>query len=87
MIGMLLRDVVRRPFDDMPEAVRRMHSVEITKEASGTRRVVGGTNPLRPLVRTLSASRPGVAGTHSYPVCQTGPLDCAAFRHHGRPLR
>jgi predicted DCC family thiol-disulfide oxidoreductase YuxK len=55
MTGILLRDILGAAFDDMPEAVRHMHSIEATKEASGTCRVVGGTNPLSRLVRALSA--------------------------------
>jgi len=55
MTGILLRNILGARFDDMPEAVRRMHSIEATQDAIGTSRIMGGTNPLSRLVRVIAA--------------------------------
>jgi predicted DCC family thiol-disulfide oxidoreductase YuxK len=55
MTGILLRNILGARFDDMPEAVRRMHGIEMTQDAVGTSRVMGGKNPLSRLVRVLAA--------------------------------
>ncbi|MBO0753868.1 MAG: DUF393 domain-containing protein [Bradyrhizobiaceae bacterium] len=55
MTGILLRDILGAAFDDMPEQVRCMHGIDMTKEATGTCRVTGGTNALSRLLRVLSA--------------------------------
>jgi predicted DCC family thiol-disulfide oxidoreductase YuxK len=54
MTGILLRNILGARFDDMPEAVRRMHGIERTQDAVGTSRVMGGMNPLSRLVRLLA---------------------------------
>ncbi len=54
MTGILLRNILGLRFDDMPEAVRRMHDIERTQDAVGTSRVMGGTNPLSRLLRLLA---------------------------------
>jgi predicted DCC family thiol-disulfide oxidoreductase YuxK len=54
MTGILLRNILGVRFDDMPEAVQRMHGIERTQDAVGTSRVMGGTNPLSRLLRVLA---------------------------------
>ncbi len=55
MTGILLRNILGAPFDRMPEAVRRMHSIEKTQDVRGISRVMGGTNVLSRLVRVIAA--------------------------------
>jgi predicted DCC family thiol-disulfide oxidoreductase YuxK len=54
MTDTLLRNILGARFDDMPEAVRRMHGMETTQDAVGTSRVMGGINPLSRLVRVVA---------------------------------
>jgi predicted DCC family thiol-disulfide oxidoreductase YuxK len=54
MTGVLLRRILGATFDEMPDTVRRMHSVENAQEAFGTARVTGGTNLLSRLVRVAA---------------------------------
>ena len=55
MTDILLRNILGADFDQMPTAVRRMHSVAKTQEVHGTSRVVGGKNPLSRLIRATAA--------------------------------
>jgi Domain of unknown function (DUF4166) len=55
MTDILLRNILGAGFDEMPEAVRRMHSVEKTQDVHGISRVMGGTNPLGWLIRVMAA--------------------------------
>jgi len=55
MTDVLLRDILGAGFDGMPEAVRRMHSIEKTQDVRGLSRVMGGTNPLSWLIRVMAA--------------------------------
>jgi predicted DCC family thiol-disulfide oxidoreductase YuxK len=54
MTGILLRDIIGAAFDGMPEAVRRMHTIETAQEAAGTARVMGGANPLSRFARVIA---------------------------------
>jgi predicted DCC family thiol-disulfide oxidoreductase YuxK len=55
MTGVLLRDILGATFDEMPEPVRRMHSIGQTQHVRGISRVVGGNNPLSWIIRILAA--------------------------------
>jgi hypothetical protein len=55
MTDILLRNILGAGFDEMPEAVRRMHSVAQTQDVRGISRVMGGTNPLSWLIRVMAA--------------------------------
>ena len=55
MTDVLLRNILGAGFDEMPEAVRRMHSIEKTQDVRGISRVMGGTNPLSWLIRVMAA--------------------------------
>ncbi|MEJ0062366.1 MAG: DUF4166 domain-containing protein [Alphaproteobacteria bacterium] len=55
MSEILLRQIVGSDFDLMPEAVRKMHSIEKDQDVYGTSRVMGGTNPIAWLVRIVAA--------------------------------
>jgi len=55
MTDILLRNILGGKFDEMPEAVRRMHSIEKTQDVHGISRVMGGTNPLSWLIRIIAA--------------------------------
>jgi hypothetical protein len=55
MTGILLRSVIGVEFDNMPEVVRRMHSIESTQEVHGTSRVMGAKNPIGWLIRIMAA--------------------------------
>lgn len=48
MTGILLRNILGARFDGIPAAVK-------AQDAIGTSRVMGGTNPLRRLVRVIAA--------------------------------
>jgi predicted DCC family thiol-disulfide oxidoreductase YuxK len=52
--GILFRDILGAGFDDMPEAVRRMHAVETTQRAAGISRVWGGANALGRLAGVIA---------------------------------
>jgi predicted DCC family thiol-disulfide oxidoreductase YuxK len=55
MTDILLRNILGADFDQMPAAVRRMHSIDKTREVRGTSRVIGGKNPLSSLIRAMAA--------------------------------
>lgn len=55
MTDVLLRDILGTGFDGMPEAVRRMHSIEKTQDVRGISRIMGGKNPLSRFIRTIAA--------------------------------
>ena len=55
MTDILLRNILGTAFDRMPEAVRRMHSIEKTQDVRGISRVMGGTNVLSRFVRVVAA--------------------------------
>jgi hypothetical protein len=49
MTDILLRNILGAAFDGMPEAVRRMHSIEKTQDVRGISRIMGGKNLLIPI--------------------------------------
>jgi len=55
MTDILLRNILGAGFDEMPEVVRRMHSIGQTQDVRGISRVMGGTNPLSWLIRIIAA--------------------------------
>lgn len=54
MSDILLRDILRAKFDEMPPRVREMHSLERSKNVRGIAKVVGGKNPISRLVHFLA---------------------------------
>ncbi len=55
MTDILLRIILGAAFDEMPEAVRRMHSIERTQDVRGISRIMGGKNLLSWLIRVVAA--------------------------------
>ncbi len=55
MTDILLRNILGVRFDEMPEAVRRMHGIEQTQDVRGISRVMGGKNALSRLIRVIAA--------------------------------
>jgi Domain of unknown function (DUF4166) len=55
MTDILLRNILGAAFDGMPEAVRRMHSIERTQDVRGISRIMGGKNLLSWLIRVVAA--------------------------------
>ena len=55
MTDILLRNILGAAFDQMPEAVRRMHSIERTQDVRGISRIMGGKNLLSWLIRVVAA--------------------------------
>ena len=54
MTDILLRSILGIGFDRMPEAVRRMHSIDKTQDARGISRVMGGTNLVSSIIRVVA---------------------------------
>jgi predicted DCC family thiol-disulfide oxidoreductase YuxK len=54
MTGVLLRNILGARFDDMPDAVQRMHAVETAQEAAGTACIRGGANALSRFIRVIA---------------------------------
>jgi hypothetical protein len=55
MTDILLRNILGVGFDKMPEAVRRMHSIEKTQDVRGMSRVMGSKNLVGRLIRAMAA--------------------------------
>jgi len=65
MTDILLRKILGAGFDEMPEAVRRIHSIGQTQDVRGISCVMGGKNALSRLIRVIAAlPRP----THRAPI-------------------
>jgi predicted DCC family thiol-disulfide oxidoreductase YuxK len=54
MTDALLRNILGVGFDQMPDAVRRMHSIERTQDVCGISRVMGGKNPVSRFIRVIA---------------------------------
>src|SRR5258708_33833620 len=55
MTDILLRSILGAAFDGMPEAVRRMHSIERTQDVRGISRIMGPKNPVSRFIRVIAA--------------------------------